>query len=62
MSKMDKWWDGLSTEEKKAAKQSGDSGALDEGTQQSLEDAGVLKKGDTSGHAAALSDLRMRHD
>jgi hypothetical protein len=62
MSSIQEWWDSLSSKERAATRKSAADGTLDAATRQSLEDAGVLKKGSTSGDDDAVTFLKMRHD
>jgi hypothetical protein len=56
------WWNGLSGTERVAALRARQTGRLDEGTRMSLEKAGVVQPGNTSGDDDVIDFLKTRHD
>ena len=61
---LDRWWDGLTEEERAEALRSGDAGQLSEGVERSLESAGLIMPGerpDRSIRGDVIQYLKMRH-
>ena len=61
---LDRWWDGLSEEERAEALQSGDAGQVSDGVERSLERAGLIMPGerpDRSIRGDVIQYLKMRH-
>jgi hypothetical protein len=61
---LDRWWDGLTEEQRAEAIRSRDAGQLNEGLQRSLENAGLVEPGvrpDRSIPGDVFSYLKMRH-
>ena len=61
---LDRWWDGLTEEERADAIRSADAGQLSDGLQMSLERAGLLAPGerpDQSIRGDVIQYLKMRH-
>ena len=61
---LDRWWDGLSEEERAEAIRSGDAGQLSDGVERSLERAGLITPGDRPDRSIrgdVIQYLKMRH-